>query len=207
MHLTALNQSLTSRQLAASPEKTDAVSRPGTPANGPTQRVFESAATTDSTADVQTGSPAANDARTSRARHPRRHVQRYLKQLERIVRHEIRQELNQTEGLDPETGSRIKELAKEFRHRLQDTYLAAGRGHEFDPTAILTGLSAAVVSLAEGLRELNGTAPASESTPPLKTDGDEAMAPIAPASEPAVLPYAPVAEPRQPATSILELQA
>jgi len=202
-----MNQSLTSRQLAATPENPAAMDRSGTKANEPAQPVNETAATIDNRTGIQNRPQAANDSQASRARHPRRHVQRYLKQLERIVRHQIRRELNEAEGLDRETSSRIKELAKEFRHQLQDTYLAAGRGHEFDPAAILTGLSEAVISLTEGLREINGTAPASESTLPPNTDGDETVAPLAPANDPAVLPYAPVAGPHQPAISILELQA
>lgn len=111
-------------------------------------------------------------------RYSRHHVQRYLRQLDRVTRHYIHNTLKTAEDIDAPTTKDVKVLAKNFRQNLRDTFLDAGRGNEFEPNAILPGISAAIIELTEGLRALRE----SESSEP---------APISPTSpeEPTETPY------------------
>jgi hypothetical protein len=98
--------------------------------------------------------------------------------LDRVTRHHIHNTLNNAENIDAQVVAEVKELAKNFRQNLRDTFHEAGRGNEFDPTAILPGISSAIFELTEGLRALRG----SESPEP---------APIAPTApeNPVETPY------------------
>jgi hypothetical protein len=207
MQVTTMNQNLSSHQLATGRMHPARMNRPGNLANQPAPVVNDPAATTTDSANAVTESRPANESPALHPRHQRRHVQQYLRHLVRIVRHEIRQELKEAEALDPDTSHRIKELEKDFRNQLRDTFLAAGRGHDFDPTAIISGLNEAVTSLTEGLRELNGHRMTTEASPPPNSYNDETVAPAVPDNEPAVQPYAPVADPRHSPASILSLEA
>jgi hypothetical protein len=92
----------------------------------------------------------------SRTRQSRRHVQQNLHQLDRLIRHEIKDAINEAGDLDHETIAAMKDLTKDFRTSLKDSFLSAGKGHDFDHSAILSGVSDAIVGLTEGLRELRG---------------------------------------------------
>jgi len=113
--------------------------------------------------------------------------------LDRIVRHAIHDALKENETLTPEQRQEIRGLAKDFRQNLRDTFLAAGQGHDFDPTAILPGISSAVKELTEGLRALRGAEPD--------------LPPAEPPVKPAPVPYDPVAEPPSEPGGLVALTA
>ena len=75
----------------------------------------------------------------------------------------IKDAVREAGDLDHETVTAIRDLAKDFRTSLQDTFLAAGRGHDFDHSVILSGVGDAIVAMTDGLRALRG---AEDPTPP-----------------------------------------
>jgi hypothetical protein len=106
-----------------------------------------------------------------------------LRQLNRVVRGEIKDAVKQAGDLAPERVREIRTLAKGFRQDLRDSYLEAGRGRDFELASILEDVGQAARDLADGLRALRGAdvpAPAPES-------GDETGAIAVTADEPGAI--------------------
>ena len=122
-----------------------------------------SARTRQAVEPTESGAAQIADESTMRTRHSRRHVQQNLHHLDRIIRHAIKDAVREAGDLDHETVTAIRDLAKDFRTSLQDTFLAAGRGQDFDHAIILSGVSDAIVAMTDGLRALRG---AEDPTPP-----------------------------------------
>ena len=102
--------------------------------------------------------PSERDANHELSR-GRRHVQRAARHLLRDIRHDMRGELKELrEAGDTEKIKAVKDAYRDFRSEVKDVIKSAGRGHDFDRSAIAGGLGAAMVSFTEALRELNGTA-------------------------------------------------
>ena len=100
----------------------------------------------------------------------RAHVMQQLRQLDRVVRGEIKDAVKQAGDLAPERVREIRTLAKGFRQDLRDSYLDAGRGRDFEPASILEGVGQAARDLADGLRALRGAGDPAPAPDP----GDEA---------------------------------
>ena len=87
----------------------------------------------------------------------RRHVQRDLHQLVRVVRAEIRDEVRQAEqagDLDAEGVAAYRDLVHAFRDDLQGVMRSAGEGRGVDPQGLLEGVSGAIATLTDGLRAI-----------------------------------------------------
>lgn len=123
----------------------------------------------DDTEEAAAVRPSERDANHELSR-GRRHVQRAARHLLRDIRHDMRGELKELrEAGDTEKIKAVKDAYRDFRSEVKDVIKSAGRGHDFDRSAIAGGLGAAMVSFTEALRELNGTAdeaaPAADKAP------------------------------------------
>ncbi len=100
--------------------------------------------------------PVTNDVDAASVDNSRRHVQQSLHQLDRLVRHAIKDEIKEAGDMDHETVTALRELTKTFKADLQTIFHEAGRGNDFDRSTILSGIGDAVVSLTERLSTLRG---------------------------------------------------
>ena len=107
----------------------------------------------------------------------RRHVQQSLHQLDRLVRHAIKDEIKEAGDMDRETVTALRDLSKTFRADLQTMFHEAGRGNDFDRSAILSGIGDAVVSLTEGLSALRGADETTVETPEVAPAPNEPVKP------------------------------
>ena len=95
--------------------------------------------------------------------HGRAHVSQLLRQLSREVRHELKAIIENNPDLDPAVRDELRDAAKAFRDDLRTAFHDAGRGHDFDPAALLDGVQQALSTLADRLGALVGGTP---QTPP-----------------------------------------
>jgi len=145
------------------------------PPVAPSTLPYERTAPTPTKPSDETTAAARNEHAHRRHGHGRRHVQRELHQLDRVIRQAVKDAVKTNDVVDAETRDAIRGMAKAFRADLQATFHEAGRGHDFVAAGLLTGVADAAASFAEALR---GLVPAPEATP----------AATPPADEPATIP-------------------
>ncbi len=136
------------------------------------------------TAETAAAAPDHEVGRADGRRHGRAHVSQLLHQLGRAVRQELRAIIRENPDLDPAVREELRGAAQAFRDDLKSAFHAAGRGHDFDPAALLDGVQQALATLADRLGALID-------------DGAQAPEPVpAPAPEPlpAPEPEVPTAE-------------
>jgi len=141
------------------------------------QAAAASQAGTSAAAGTATATPAANaavqggPAEHARGRHGccqpgRSHVAQALHQLNRQVRHAIKDALRDMDELPAEGRQELVELAKQFRNALHETFHDAGRGREFDREAVADQVRSALQDLLAGLEALRAKYAAPAETAP-----------------------------------------
>jgi hypothetical protein len=145
---------------------------------------------------------AAAATATRTRRRGRAHVQQALHQLEKVVRNAVREELRSADDLDPRMRREIRELERRFAHDLSEAFHAAGRGRDFDPARLLSGVSEAVVGMTGALRLLLAT---DEPPAPDEIGGVEIVDREAPPAPDAVPPADP--DPAPDRGLLVDLQA
>jgi len=123
--------------------------------------VAQNSALLAATQPSRTELPPAQDPETTATQPGRRHIQRDLKHLSRIIRHQVKNEIKELRAAGDASQEKIqavRELNRAFHQDLQDLFHAAGRGSGFDTTTIAEGLRQAMIDFTAALRELNGSA-------------------------------------------------
>ncbi len=83
--------------------------------------------------------------------HGRSHVQQTLQQLDRVVRHKIK-DAAKTSELDAQGRHEIRRLAHDFKVDLEAVYKAAAEEHLMDTDVLVEGVSDAIATLTNNLR-------------------------------------------------------
>lgn len=145
-------------------------------------RISTGAAATETPA---TPAPAPAVEEGHEGRHGRAHVAQSLRQLARAVRHELRAIVRDNPDMDPAVRDELRQIGKQFRDDLRAAFHDAGRGHDFDPSRLLSGVQEALLGLADRLGALIGEeeVPPTELAPPAETP-PPADEPALPAQEP-----------------------
>lgn len=148
----------------------------------------------------------------------RKQVRRELKQIERAVRHELK-DLGKSLAADlraaapedsrsPAEGGdvrhELKHLGQAFKHELKHAFEDAGEGHHFNPEGLVDAVRTAFDNLLSGLQSILGSPglpvvddPPADTQPGDTQPGDAAL------SEPATL-AAPPAPPAPPAGEVVQ---
>lgn len=160
------------------------------------QAAATSPAGTSAEAGTATATPNADaaahggPAEHARGRHGccqpgRSHVAQALHQLNRQVRHAIKDALRDMDELPAEGRQELVELAKQFRNDLHEIFHDAGRGHAFDREVVADQARSALEDLLAGLEALRAkyAAPV-EPAPaePVPAEGSPATKPADPVS-------------------------
>lgn len=122
----------------------------------------------------------------------RAHVAQTLHQLDRQVRHAIKDALRDMDELPEEGRQELIDLAKDFRQQLQTVFHDAGRGHEFDRDAVAEKVRVALQDLLTGLDALRAKYATTEETPgeaPTTTKPTDPVSPAEPSTADALLGF------------------
>jgi SpoVK/Ycf46/Vps4 family AAA+-type ATPase len=89
----------------------------------------------------------------------RAHVMQEIKQMEREVRHAVKDEFAEMKAagtFDKSLFDSVKDLAKDFGADLRDAFHAAGRGNSFDPIELPDSIVQAMADFRTALHNLLG---------------------------------------------------